>query len=78
MSDPSRRPRPTGYPTAGPSPSSVRIVESDDTSRQPAGRNSTTRPNPSAMRLTSRLVVILAIPSVGLALFDFYLLLSSL
>jgi hypothetical protein len=78
MSASSPRPHPTGYRKAGLSPSTVRVVESDDSSRRPAGPSSRMRRNPSGMRLTARIVTILAIGSGGLALFDLYLLLSGL
>jgi hypothetical protein len=76
MSGSSARPNPTGSPGAGPSPSAVRIVESDDWSRRPVGRGSTTRRNPSGVRLTGRIVIILVCTTGGLALFDLYLLLA--
>jgi hypothetical protein len=78
MSGPSPRPPPAGYPRAGRSPRSVRVVESDDGFRQCAGRSSTTRRNANGVRLTGRIVIILVIVSGGLALFDLYLLLSGL
>jgi hypothetical protein len=78
MSGSSPRPRPTGYPGAGLSPSSVRIVELDDWSRRPAGRSSRKRRTPSGLRLTGRIVIILVSLTGGLALFDLYLLLTGL
>lgn len=78
MSGASPRPKPTGYRKAGLSPSSVRVVESDDRPRQTHRRRSTDRPSPSGMRLTGGIVIILVCTSGGLALFDLYLLLSGL
>jgi hypothetical protein len=78
MSGSNPRPHPTDYPRAGPSPRSVRVVESDDWSRRSAAPSSTTRRSPSGMRLTGRIVITLVIASGGLALFDLYLLLSGL
>ena len=78
MSGSSPRSHPSSYARAGLSPSSVRIVESDDWSRQFAGSSSTTRRKPSGVRLTARIVTVLVVGSSSLALFDLYLLLSGL
>jgi hypothetical protein len=79
MSGSSPRTHPTGYSRAGLSADYVRVVvEGDDWSRQFSGRSSTTRRNPSGVRLTARIVSILVFASGGLALFDLYLLLSGL
>jgi hypothetical protein len=75
MSGSSARGHPTAYPRAGLSASSV-VIEPDDWSRQFSGRSSATRPNPSAVRLTARIVIALVFVTSGLALFDLYLLLS--
>jgi hypothetical protein len=78
MSGSSPRPRPTGNPRAGQTPSSVRVVESDGWAHRPAGRSSTPRRSPHGVRLTGRIVITLVVVSGALALFDLYLLLSGL
>lgn len=76
MNRASRRSPVTGH---GPSARSVSIVvESDDWSRQFSGRASSPRRNPSGERFTAWTVITLVFASGGLALFDLYLLLSSL
>jgi hypothetical protein len=78
MSRADPRSHPTGHPRAGPSPSSVRVVEPDDRSRQFAGRSSTKRRKPGGVRLTARIVMTLVFATGGLALFDLYLLVSAM
>jgi hypothetical protein len=78
MSGSSPRPEPTAYHKAGLSPGSVRVVETDEWSRQPQRRRSTDRRTPTGVRLTGRIVIVLVLTTGGLALFDLYLLLSGL
>jgi hypothetical protein len=79
MSGSSPRSHPSGYPRAGLSASSVRVViQSDDWSRKFSGQSLATPRSPSGIRLTAWILIVLLFASGGLALFDMYLLLSGL